>query len=193
MYLLELSRNGLRYELFRGRHRCRSFGRGGTRYGAGFLSRRCRWWRPTAFTPFAAVAAAATAALALVIPFPRFRCPCLGCGWASVFLWTLLPRIGPFRECAIVPLGTLAARRPLFSQRALGAGAAVLTVLALRPLTALIGPASLTLVRTVIAPAKAVAVAAVAVTTVVIAALGSRLLRTRCNGRLGWKGRGSRL
>src|SRR6266853_565369 len=83
-----------------------------------------------------AAAGLATAALALVIPFPRIRCPCLGCGWASVFLGTLLARVGPFRECAIEPLGTLAARRPLFSERALGAGAAVLTVLALRPLTA---------------------------------------------------------
>src|SRR5258706_8932516 len=192
MYLLALSRNGLRYELFCGRHRCHSFGRGGTRYGTGFISPRCRWWRPAAFTSFAAVAAAATAALALVIPFPRIRCPCLGCGWASVVLWTVLPGIGSFRDCAIVPLGTLAARRPLFSERALWAGAAVLTVLALRPLTALIGPASLTLVRTVIAPAKAVAVAAVAATTVVIAALRSRLLRTRCSGRLG-AGRGGAL
>jgi len=58
-----------------------------------------------------------------------------------------------------------------------------LTVLALRPFTALIGPASLTLFRAVIAPAKAVAVAAVAVTTVAIAAFRSGLLRAWC-GRL---------
>src|SRR5258706_13896826 len=103
MYLLALSRNGLRYELFCGRHRCHSFGRGGTRYGTGFLSPRRRGWRPAAFTSFAAVAAAATAALALVIPFPPISYPRLGGGGASVVLWTLPPRIRPLRACAVVP------------------------------------------------------------------------------------------
>jgi len=65
-----------------------------------------------------------------------------------------------------------------------------LTVLALRPFTALIGPASLTLFRAVIAPAKAVAVAAVAVTTVAIAAFRAGLLGARCGRRLGDRGSG---
>jgi len=126
-----------------------------------------------ALTSFAAVAAAATAALALVIAFARFRRACMGSGRASKLLWTLFPRFGPFPGCAILPLGTLAARRPLLSPLlswwALGARVTVLTVLALRSFTALILPASLTLVRTVIAPTKAVAVAAVAVATVAVA------------------------
>src|SRR5229473_1115965 len=92
--------------------------------------------------------------------FPRSGAPAL--------LWTLLPRVGPFRRCTILPLGTLAAL-PLLPRRALGVRVAVLTVLALRPFTALIMPASLTRVRAVIAPAKTVAVAAVAVATVAIA------------------------
>jgi hypothetical protein len=80
MRLLALSRGRLRDELFCRRHRCRPLDRSG--YGdAGFFASRRRRRISVAFTPIAAVAAiaaAATAALALVIPFPRIRCPCLG-------------------------------------------------------------------------------------------------------------------
>src|SRR5258708_30553582 len=96
MHRLALTRGGYRYELLRGRHRSRSFGRGGTRCDAGFLSMRCRGGRRAALTPFAAVAAAAPAALALLIAFPRGTRSCLGGGWGSVFLWAPLPRVGPF-------------------------------------------------------------------------------------------------
>src|SRR6266571_689025 len=95
------------------------------------------------------------------------------CRRASKLLWTLFPGFGPFPRCAILPLRTLTARRPLLSPllswRALGARVTVLTVLALRSFAALIVPASLTLVRTVIAPTEAVAVATVAVATVAVA------------------------
>ena len=130
-----------------------------------------------ALTPFAAVAAAATAALAFVIAFARFSRACMGSGRTSKLLWAVFPGFGPFPRCAILPLRTLAARRPLLSRRALGARVTVLTVLALRSFTALIGPASLTLVRTVIAPTKAVAVAAVAVATVAVATVAIATFR----------------
>jgi hypothetical protein len=126
-----------------------------------FLVPRCRRWRPAAFTPFAAIAAAATAALALAIAFTRFRRSRLGCRRASVFLRALLPRFGPFPGRAILPLGALAALRPLLSEWALGARVAVLTVLALRPFAA-VATAALTRVLALVAPAEAVAVAAVA-------------------------------
>ncbi|HMC34122.1 MAG TPA: hypothetical protein VKH65_06935, partial [Myxococcales bacterium] len=67
----------------------------------------------------------------------------------------LLPRIGPFRTRAILPLGALAAR-PLVPG---WAGVAVLAVRALRPLAAVIAPASLARVLAVAAPAETVAVA----------------------------------
>src|SRR5712691_8002747 len=153
-------RGGLHHELFCGGHRCRSVGRRGTCCDAVFLAPRCRRWRPAAFTPFAAVAAAAAAALALVIALSRFSRSCVECRRASVLLWTRLARIGPFRGgCAILPLGALAARRPLLSERALRARVTVLTVLALRAFTAVIAAASLTRIRTLVAPAEAIAVA----------------------------------
>jgi len=111
-----------------------------------------------AFTPFAAVAATATAALALMIAFPQIRRACLRCRRAPAFLLTLLPRIGPFR--AILPPGTLAARRPWVPEWPFGARVAVLTVLSLRSFTSVIS--------LLVAPAKAVAVAAVAVAAIAI-------------------------
>jgi len=71
------------------------------------------------------------------------------------------------------------------------AGAAVLTVLALRPFTALIGPASLTLFGRSLRPRKRSRFAAVAVTTVAIAAF-----RAGCWGRgaaAGWEIEGAGL
>ncbi len=130
---------------------------------------------------FAAVAAAAAAALALVIALSRFRRSCVECRRASVLLWTRLARIGPFRGgCAILPLGALAARRPLLSERVLRTRVTVLTVLTLRAFTAVIAAASLTRIRMLVAPAEAVAVATVA------GLLPGRLLvAARCRRRLG--------
>lgn len=163
--LLALGRGRLRHEFLCGRRRCRSFDRSGTGCNSDFLAPRRGRWIPVAFSPFAAVAATATAALALVIAFAQIRRACLRCRRAPAFLWTLLPRIGPFR--AILPPGTLAARRPLVPELPFGARVSVLTVLSLRSFTAVISllVAPLTQVRALIAPAKAVAVAAIAIST----------------------------
>src|SRR5258708_15225686 len=83
--------------------------------------------------------------------------------------------MGAFR--AIVPLGSPVARRPVFGEWALGARVAVWT---LRPFTAEIAPfiAPLTRVRTLIAPAEAVA-------TVAEFRPGRLRVAARCRRRLG--------
>src|SRR5258708_27276114 len=83
--------------------------------------------------------------------------------------------MGAFR--AMLPLGSPVARRPLFCEWALGARVAVLT---LRPFTAEIAPfiAPLTRVRTLIAPAEAVA-------TVAEFRPGRLRVAARCRRRLG--------
>jgi len=183
--LLALGWGRLRHEFLCGRRRCRSFDRSGTGCNSDFLAPRRQRWIPVALTPFAAVAATATAALALVIAFPQIRRACLRCRRAPAFLGTLLPRIGPFR--AILTPGTLAARRPLVSELPFGARVSVLTVLSLRSFTAVISllVAPLTQVRALVAPAKAVAVAAVAVAAIAISTFRPGRLAVWGRRRLG--------
>ena len=148
---------GLRDEILCRRRRYRFLGRGGRGCSAHFFVPRRGRLRPAALTALAAIAAAAAAALAIAIAFARFRRSGVGSGWTSVLLRTLFTRIGPFRTGSVLPLGALAARRPLVSE---WPRVAVLAILALRPFAAVIAPAPLARVLAVVAPAETVAAVA---------------------------------